>query len=828
MSATTARSPRTTAWTGQWIGCEPAPTPSLDDATGEPETGRGPSRVMFRRAFELDVIPETSWLRLSADSRFVLWVNGALVGRGPIRSQPRRWHYEEFDVARLLRPGENVVAVLVTYYARATAWWYPAVPEGGINGDACLVLEGQVGPIELASDESWHVCRSQAWAWVDHFGVPSEVLDARGLPDGWTRPNYDSTHWSGATVLRSINWGGAGLSRPPVSPFGKLLPRPIAALGGELVSPADVLEARLCAKPAWLDDHPAARVISAVSADGESLEPTIPLSARVRADQTLVLIADFGRVVVGHLELEVDAPAGTVFELGYRERVKRAGLIETTSDYQAGARYTTPGGRSTYGSIELAGLRYLYITVHSEQPVDVSITSAAVREHVYPQQGDAYFRCDDDELNRLYRAGVRTVQLNSGDAYTDCPTREQRAWVGDGVVHQMVHLTSNTDWRLAEHYVELANSPRPDGILPLSVAGDFEVTTGFTIPDWSLHWVHGVHNLYRYKGDRDRIARLLPSVERVLRWYEPHVDEFGTLTDVPEWNLVDWSSVFTSGRSAIVSGLWARGLTEFAEMSAWVGNGASAAWARGRVQAMAEYFDDFWDPARGLYVDHIIDGERMPAASQAASAVAIASGLAPRERWAHLARSMTDPAKVVVRSWVGGDGGYDILKEAEYKRGIRRVDWDVEREIVRAQPFLSYVVHDALGKAGCAERILALLRDWSSFFDDGYDTFGECWGWGTPVHGWSSTPTRDLIVHILGISPDLPGFERVRIAPRPGRVRRMAGAAPTPAGLVDVVIADEEITVSSPLPIRFEGPDGAVEDLPGGRHHLRLDRGPAQ
>jgi alpha-L-rhamnosidase len=25
-------------------------------------------------------------------------------------------------------------------------------------------------------------------------------------------------------------------------------------------------------------------------------------------------------------------------------------------------------------------------------------------------------------------------------AFTDCPTREQRAWVGDEVVHQMMHL----------------------------------------------------------------------------------------------------------------------------------------------------------------------------------------------------------------------------------------------------------------------------------------------------------------------------------------------------------------------------------------------------
>ncbi|NTW20439.1 MAG: hypothetical protein HGA42_12940, partial [Nostocales cyanobacterium W4_Combined_metabat2_030] len=42
-------------------------------------------------------------------------------------------------------------------------------------------------------------------------------------------------------------------------------------------------------------------------------------------------------------------------------------------------------------------------------------------------------RSDDPGLDALYRAGVRTVQLNSLDSYIDCPTREQRAWVGDAV-----------------------------------------------------------------------------------------------------------------------------------------------------------------------------------------------------------------------------------------------------------------------------------------------------------------------------------------------------------------------------------------------------------
>ena len=180
-------------------------------------------------------------------------------------------------------------------------------------------------------------------------------------------------------------------------------------------------------------------------------------------------------------------------------------------------------------------------------------------------------------------------------------------------------------------------------MLPMTVTGEIEYRGGYTIPDWALHWIHGVWNLFRHDGDRAATLRLLPVVERVLRWYEPYIDDHGTLSDVPEWNLIDWSSVFSSRRSSLITGLWARGLAEYAEMADWLGNTASAAWARELWEQARQGYEDFWDPARGSYVDHIVDGERQPAMSQAAGAVAIVSGLAPQDRWAGIVDVITDP-----------------------------------------------------------------------------------------------------------------------------------------------------------------------------------------
>lgn len=142
--------------------------------------------------------------------------------------------------------------------------------------------------------------------------------------------------------------------------------------------------------------------------------------------------------------------------------------------------------------------------------------------------------------------------------------------------------------------------------------------------------------------------------------------------------------------------------------------------------------------------------------------------------------------------------------------------------MIMAEPFFSYAVHDAVARAGRAEMLVDLVRRWNQFLVDGYDTFGECWGWGTPVHGWSSTPTRDLVGYVLGITPAAPGFAKVRVAPRPGRLRELSGAVPTPCGLVEVRITGSQAHIASPVPVLVVREDGSETELPPGAHEVTV------
>lgn len=814
-----AHSPARARWRAHWIGAQE------DPVDAEPATGF--SRALFRRTFELSEAPVDAPTRVCADARYVLWVNGSEVGRGPARSQSSRKRYDTYDIAPYLIAGPNVLAVVVTYYGQANSLWQPP-PDRGVGGDAVLLFEAELGERALVSDEKWRVHRSPAWhqpsTGSGDPGVPVEILDARELPRKWQESAFDDTSWPSAAVRTAAHIGGLARSQPPTFPFGRLRARSFSQLTGTRVEPVCVLDSSRRAAPTWSSDHPVDRVQQVLLKPVLTRhEATLPATFRLEPEQVQHLMVNFGRIVAGFVELDLNAPAGTTVELHYRERPFRPERADDWLQPQTGARYVARGGADTFAALEINGLRYAHLVVHTPHDTTVTIKGIEVREHLYPHTGGAYFRSDDPALDTLYQAGVRTVAVNAFDAFTDCPTREQRAVVGDGIMHQLVHLTTNEDWGLARHYVDLADSPRSDGLLPIAVAGDLDTDTKPTIPDGSLSWIHGVYTLYWHDGELDRVRAHLPTIERVLRWYADYRDDRGTINDVPEWNQVDWSSIFLSGRSSVLTALWARGLHEFAELSDAVGNAGAAQWARELHTAAADGFENFWDPERSVYVDHTVDDAQRPAASQAAGAAAIVSGLAPEDRWAPIIDVITDPARLVVRSWMGNDpGGAAPGQLTERMPGLQRADWDTQRETVRAEPFFSYVVHDAVAQAGRAERIVDLVRHWDQFLTDGYDTFGECWNWGTPAHGWSSTPTRDLITHVLGISPDLPGYTRARIAPRPGPLREFAGAVPTPHGPIEVHLHAGELEINSPVPVVVVREDGTKTQLPPGTRHVSL------
>lgn len=812
-------------WRGRFVWCE-APRIAAQPGSALGRVAAQDSvTACFRRRLDLASVPACAPARVSADSRYTLFVNGVEVSRGPVRANGRRLHYDLVDLAPLLRPGRNAIAALVRFFGRANPWWAP-VPASFELGAGGFLFEAKLGDAWLVSDAEWRALRADAWQALAAGGVggmPIELFDARELAAAWRHTDFDDSAWQPARVLAANHLGFGGRHEPPIAPYGALRPRPIALLASVHREGTPARVARAAARAP--QDDPVATVLGDMqdSQADEAVALRWPLALACDGAAPHVVTIDFGEIVSGTVTLDLEAAAGARIDVAAAEFAGADGRLDP-DDERAGFRYLARGRDDRFETFQPLGFRYLGLSIRADGAL--LLRGAGVHERLHPREAGPFFECSDPVLNQIWEVGRRSVDLNSHDAYLDCPTREQRAWTGDMVVHQMVDFATHPDWRLACWNVELCASPRPDGMLPMAAGGDFEhFDIGF-IPDWALHWVHALHNLWRYTGDRARVARLMPIAEGVLRWFEAFQAGGGLASDVTGWVIIDWSSVSVDGKSSVLNALWARGLRDFAEIAEWLGDAGRARWARERHAQLRDAFELFWDPERALYVDCAIGRERQRPVSQHAQAAPLAAGLVPEARVPRVVELLLDESREVHATWSRASG--DARRPRPHEHGVGGPYlvagppppwWDVERGIVRAQPFFCYVVHDALAAAGCEDQIAAQCRRWEVLLERCTTSWSETWYGGTVSHGWGSTPTRDLLVRTLGVGPAEPGFGRARIAPRLGPLAWARGAVPTPRGLLRVAIDTERIEVESPVPFDLDC-DGRTTSHPPGRHVL--------
>src|ERR1700735_1862639 len=87
-------------WNANWIWSELPPRGPPARASAAPPPKELWNRFCYlRRSFDLDNVPALVPARVTADSRFILYVNGVEVARGPTRSIPERLAWSEVDLA---------------------------------------------------------------------------------------------------------------------------------------------------------------------------------------------------------------------------------------------------------------------------------------------------------------------------------------------------------------------------------------------------------------------------------------------------------------------------------------------------------------------------------------------------------------------------------------------------------------------------------------------------------------------------------------------------------------------------------------------------------
>ncbi len=137
-------------------------------------------------------------VRVSADNRFILYVNGTRVGDGPARGDLGHWRYERFDLAPLLKAGENLIT--------ATVWnWGVYAPVAQMSDRTAFLLESEAtGDASISTPDGWMVEQEPGHRALDRSSVtlqeyfasgPGEEIDAAKYDWGWNSPAAAGSGW---------------------------------------------------------------------------------------------------------------------------------------------------------------------------------------------------------------------------------------------------------------------------------------------------------------------------------------------------------------------------------------------------------------------------------------------------------------------------------------------------------------------------------------------------------------------------------------------------------------------------------------------------------
>ena len=141
----------------------------------------------FRKTFVVTNKPDSAKIYVTAHNDYMLYCNGALLGRGPARCDPYHYgQYNAYDVSKLLKPGTNVFA--------AMGHWHGLFNDSGINAKPAFLLEAQMSypgssSATMGTDESWKVLAQTAFIETNasYFPVDTRIPATNRIVPGSLR-----------------------------------------------------------------------------------------------------------------------------------------------------------------------------------------------------------------------------------------------------------------------------------------------------------------------------------------------------------------------------------------------------------------------------------------------------------------------------------------------------------------------------------------------------------------------------------------------------------------------------------------------------------------
>ncbi|MFC5865515.1 alpha-L-rhamnosidase C-terminal domain-containing protein [Acidicapsa dinghuensis] len=727
-------------WTAQWISHPTAPL-------------REPITLHFKKTFEVNQTPQHYIVHVSADNRFVLYLNGQRVGDGPARGDLSHWRYEDFDLAPMLKSGSNTLAAIVWNFgiyapvAQMTERTGFLVQgdtdaEAAVNTNSSWMVEREPGQTPLS--------RKQNGLWVYFASGPGEVLRAASYDWDWKNPDVIGSHWVHAiSALRENIYQGSG----------------VAASRGVTADVPWQLVPDTLPHMAYVKED-AGHVVRTALPQAQSF-PAQAVTIPAKTDVHILL--DRSELTTAYPRLTFSGGNGSKITLIYAEALFDAKMHKGNRN-EVGDRkavgitdeiYPDGGDHRVFETLWWRTWRYLDIEVQTtDEPLTLDGLDAYYS--AYPFDVKASFASSDPDLEKIWKIGWHTAQLDAHETYMDTPYYEQLQYSGDTRIQEMISYAVTGDDRLARQAIRALNDSRiPAGI----TASRYPSQLPQYIPPFSLLWIDSLHDYYMNRPDASFVKEILPGTRSVLEWFASYQHPDGLLGKTPWWTFIDWvetkkdfPSYDSKGETCLVTMQYIGALEDAIDLETALGSSAYAGIDKERLaSAKRGVLNGCWDAKMGLFAD----SPAKDTFSQHTNMLAVLHDVAPKK-----------DQQAILHKIIGSEIG-DTAPPVP--------------NLITASYYFRYYLARALDHAGMANEYLKTLGDWRGFLKLGFTTWPEQPGeTRSDSHAWTAHPTYDLLALVTGIQPSSPGFKTVRIEPHLGDLTHLEATYPHPLGLIHV------------------------------------------
>lgn len=466
------------------------------------------------------------------------------------------------------------------------------------------------------------------------------------------------------------------------------------------------------------------------------------------------LLYDFGKELFGYLYIDGVSPKQAI-HVSYGESSEEA----TDTAWSVVQEDVT--GQSSY-RLRQRAFRYIFLT---------GTTSATLRAELELQEIPipASFRCDNEDVNRIWDLCVYTLRLNLREVLTEAVKRDRWLWGGDAyqAFKFVPYLCGDGDivrrslvgLRGKEPFCEHIN----------------------TITDYSLLWVLGVWEYWQNYGDSAFIRFIYPRAVSLMDFCAGREDENGFIVKkYGDWVFIDWADLDKTGAVCAEQMLYIAANRAMAKLSAVLGEDGER-YAQKAQTLLSDVNRFYWRDDKGAFIDSFESG---------------------REK-------VTRHANVFAVL-------YDIATERQTKAITQNVLKNDAVDKITTPYFEGYEL-DAMGKLGDLDYIYTMLTTyWKGMLDLGATTVWEAFDpalsgaqhyamYGDKYqkslcHAWGASPIYLLGRYFLGVVGTSAGYATFAVRPNLGRFAFLDGTVPVNGGTVSVYLSADTLRVCATVP----------------------------